>query len=175
VTSLGPPSTAELQALLAELVDEPLSYGDLAGCDEDRYSCALAGDFADARQALRDWRPFHQPWLRLEVSGPPEPGRLVAVSANAYGFWWTNVCRVTEVIDESDHFSFTYGTLAHHVESGRETFRVCRSAESAQTRFEIEATSRPRHPLVRLAYPLARHTQRRFARGAMAAMGEVSA
>lgn len=164
-----------MQALLATLAEAPLSYEDLTGFDIDHYRCGLAIDFADARQALRDWRPFHQPWLRIEVSGPPEPGRLVAVSASAYGFWWTNVCRVTKVIDEPDCFSFTYGTLAHHVESGQDTFRVCRSADSPETGFEIEAISRPRHPLVRLAYPFARRTQRRFARGAMVAMGEESA
>lgn len=138
--------------------------------DHDHRQADLPIDFAVARKALRSWRPFEQPWLRLVADGPPRVGQVVAVCAKVGGLWWTNLSRVIEVEDREDLFAFRYATLPMHVESGQERFSI---HAGSPVRFEIEATSRPRHPLVRLGYPLARSVQRRFARGAIAAMSQI--
>jgi uncharacterized protein (UPF0548 family) len=66
-------------------------------------------------------------------------------------------------------FGFAYGTLESHVERGEERFLV-EMDETGQVWYELAAFSRPRHPLVRLAYPLARRYQAKFRRESAAAM-----
>ena len=69
--------------------------------------------------------------------------------------------RIVEIIDESNCFGFTYGTLEGHVETGEECFWI-EKEENGAVFFHIKAFSRPAHFLVRLAYPFARSMQRRF-------------
>ena len=123
-----------------------------------------------AKRAIREWRPFHLPWIRIYAQAPPSKGILAAVAVHLAGLWWVNVSRVIYTIDEPNRFGFAYGTLRFHALKGEELFVVERSPDSGEVTYRILAFSRPRHPLVRLGYPLSRAVQRRFRVGSVEAM-----
>jgi uncharacterized protein (UPF0548 family) len=175
------PRADELDALFDRLSETTHSYPEVGatrgeipkGYNVDRYSAILGrGDavFESAKKAIRDWVPFHLPWIRVFPQGEPQPGVMVAVAARLVGVWWTNVSRVIYTIDEPDRFGFAYGTLSFHAETGEELFLVQRSRESAEVNYRILAFSKPRHALARLGYPLSRAAQRRFGAGSIQAM-----
>jgi len=139
----------------------------------DQYSAILGnGDavFEAAKGAIRGWKPFHLPWIRVVPQSEPAPGVLVAVVVRIVGLWWTNVSRVLYTVDDANSFGFAYGTLPIHAETGEELFMVERSADSGDVTYRVLAFSRPRHPLARLGYPLSRAAQRRFGAGSIEAM-----
>ena len=68
-----------------------------------------------------------------------------------------------------------YGTLPAHGEMGEERFTVEHHATDDSVWYDLYALSRAGHPLVRLAYPIARHLQRRFARDSKQAMIDAAA
>ncbi len=123
--------------------------------------------------ALRSWTHFDLGWVRIVPPGTTvEAGMTVAVEAKTFGFWSLSACRIVYVIDEKGplkKFGFAYGTLRDHVECGEERFTVERR-EDDSVWYDIYAFSRPHHPIVRLAFPLARMLQKRFARDSLAAM-----
>jgi uncharacterized protein (UPF0548 family) len=126
--------------------------------------------FESACHALRRWQMFATPWTAIFPGDSPiEPGRVVAMQARAFGLWWLNACRIVYVVDEVGRFGFAYGTLPSHVECGEERFLIERDADD-RVWYDVRAFSRPRHPLVRLAYPLARRLQLRFVADSQAAM-----
>lgn len=136
--------------------------------------------FAAACAALRAWVMFPRPWTRIDPpSAPLRVGTVVAMQAHALGLWWLNACRIVYVLDESSpspppstlvrRFGFAYGTLPAHVECGEERFSVEQHADD-QVWYDLRAFSRPRYWPVRLATPLARRLQWRFARDSKAAM-----
>ena len=129
--------------------------------------------FAAACDALRRWQMFATPWTRLFPDDSPiEPGRVVAMSARAFGLWWSSSCRIVYVVDETQplrRFGFAYGTLPGHVECGEERFLIEWDADD-NVWYDLRAFSRPRHPLVRLARPLARRLQLQFVLDSQAAM-----
>jgi uncharacterized protein (UPF0548 family) len=109
-------------------------------------------------------------WLSLRPQGAPiEPGTTVAVVSSQFGFWALSASRIVYVIDESGRYGFAYGTLPTHAEIGEERFTVELNSSDESVWYDIFAFSRPR-PLVRLANPVARRLQKRFARDSMAAM-----
>ena len=109
---------------------------------------------------------FPAPWTVISPpSAPLVEGTLVALEIHALGFWWLNACRVVQVIDETGpvrRFGFAYGTLAAHVETGEERFCVEQLADGTVW-YDLRAFSRPHFWLVKLAKPVARSWQRRFA------------
>lgn len=130
--------------------------------------------FGRAVEALKTWRPFDVGWVELLPAGTPiEPGRLVAVRTWA-GLWSVNVCRVLYVIDVEAgpvrRFGFGYGTLPGHAESGEERFLVEWNRESEAVTYDVLAFVRARHPLAKLAGPVARRLADRFRRDTAAAM-----
>ena len=128
-------------------------------------------DFEKAKAAIRNWKMFDVPGLRLYYPDTPiEPGRNVALLAHHLGFWSLSSCRVVYVIEEENRFGFAYGTLAEHVESGEERFRVEFYPESGEVWYDIFAFSRPGHALVWLGYPYGRFLQQRFAVGSKEAV-----
>ncbi|MBI3865618.1 MAG: DUF1990 domain-containing protein [Planctomycetia bacterium] len=130
--------------------------------------------FLAATQALQRWRQFRFSWLEAGPADTPiQTGEVVAVLARLGVLWSLNACRIVYVVDESgpiDRFGFAYGTLPGHVEMGEERFLVEWDHANDSVWYDILAFSRPRHPLARLAYPLARLLQKRFARDSAAAM-----
>jgi uncharacterized protein (UPF0548 family) len=180
--TLHPPTDRHLLATRLKQAAAPFSYPHLGctrstsppqGYDADRNRVLLgrgAGVFEAAREALRRWVQFPAGWVRVDPPDAPiRVGTVVSVSARVFGVWWANTCRIADVTDDPDRFGFAYGTLPSHVEMGEERFSVERAADGAVW-YEILAHSRPRHWLPRLAYPLTRRVQRRFARDSLAAM-----
>jgi uncharacterized protein (UPF0548 family) len=68
-------------------------------------------------------------------------------------------CRIVAVVDEPDRQGFAYGTLPVHPEIGEEAFLIVR--DDSGVRFDVEAISRPSHPLARLISPLMNRLQDR--------------
>jgi len=130
--------------------------------------------FLDARNALENWEQFRLGWLEASPSTTTIAiGETVAVIARLFGAWWLNACRIVYVIDHSGpttKFGFAYGTLPDHAASGEERFLIEWNHADGSVWYDILAFSRPRHFLVRLAYPLTRRIQKRFARDSSAAM-----
>lgn len=123
------------------------------------------GAYRIAVAALKYWQQFDLGWVTIVPRGVPiEVGAIVAVKARAFGMWSLSASRVVYVIDESRRFGFAYGTLPYHVECGEERFLIEWLPEDDSVWYDILAFSRPRHPLIRLSFPLARRLQKRFAR-----------
>lgn len=117
-----------------------------------------------AVEALKKWRHFELGWVTIVPRGVVvEVGATVAVKARAFGTWSLSAARVVYVIDEPRRFGFAYGTLPDHVECGEERFLIEWLPDDSVW-YDIFAFSKPRHPLVRLSFPLARLLQKRFAR-----------
>jgi uncharacterized protein (UPF0548 family) len=124
-----------------------------------------------AIEALKKWRQFDLGWVSIVPEGVPiEAGSTVAVKAKAFGSWSLSATRIVYVIDEDRRFGFAYGTLPDHVECGEERFTIERNTNDDSVWYDILAFSKPRHPLVRLSFPLARVLQKRFARESLQRM-----
>jgi uncharacterized protein (UPF0548 family) len=128
-------------------------------------------DFEKASQAIRDWKMFEMPWVELCWPDTPiEEDRTVAVLIRHFGFYSLNAARIVYTIDKWDWFGFAYGTLRDHGESGEERFSVRLDRETGEVIYDLYAFSRPNHLSARLAYPLTRTLQKRFAQDSKAAM-----
>jgi uncharacterized protein (UPF0548 family) len=165
------PTEQVLSALLEQSRSDSLTYSPVGmtklatappGYRLDRWSRSLGrGDavFVRACDALRRWRVHERAGLTVRVDGPPDVGRIVAMSAPLPVGFIDVVCRVVSVDDDSDLFGFSYGTLSVHPEQGEESFTVVRSSGD-EVRFEVVAVSRPRHVLAKVGGPVARRLQR---------------
>lgn len=131
-----------------------------------------------AVDALRRWQQFDLGWVSIMPPDVPlEVGATVALKAHAFGSWSLSAARVVYLIHEEapiKRFGFAYGTLPDHVEAGEERFTIEWHVEDDSVWYDILAFSRPRHPLVRLSFPLARMLQKRFVRESMRRMVEES-
>lgn len=94
-----------------------------------------------------------------------------------FGFYSLNLARIVYIVDENplgdraiSRFGFAYGTLAEHAESGEERFTVEWNRDDNAVSYEILAFSRPKHAIAKLAYPLSRTVQKRFAHDSGQAM-----
>jgi uncharacterized protein (UPF0548 family) len=131
-------------------------------------SCTEIGNgidvFQRARQAFSNWDHFDLGWVR--VANPATPirsGSVVAVEVHAAGLWSLNLSRIDETVDSPTLFGFIYATTRLHVEQGRERFLLGFNPHTEVVSYQIEAISRPRHALARLAYPFTRLMQHKFA------------
>ena len=117
---------------------------------------------------------FDIEWLRLFPDNVAiEEGKCVAVVVPVAGMSFVNISRIVYILDEAGlerRFGFAYGTLGHHAESGEERFMVVWDRSSDAVTYDLLAFSRPNHPLARIAYPLSRALQKRFASCSLAAM-----
>jgi uncharacterized protein (UPF0548 family) len=128
-----------------------------------------------AAAALKDWRQFDLGWITVVPRAVPvEVGAIVAVKARAFGAWTLNAARVVYVIDEPRRFGFAYGTLPDHIECGEERFLVEWLPDDSVW-YDILSFSRPRHPLIRASYPLARRLQKNFARESLRKVASLAA
>lgn len=122
-----------------------------------------ANAFALARDAFVRWRQFDLGWVAVvDPAATIAPGQIVGVEAQTGGVWSLNVCRIQDTIDIATRFGFLYATTTIHVEEGQERFVLDFEPDTQAVCYSIEAVSRPRHPLVWLAYPLSRRIVRRF-------------
>jgi uncharacterized protein (UPF0548 family) len=120
--------------------------------------------FDAAIRALEHWKQFDLGWVHVaDPDARISPGQIVAMLAHTLGLWTVSLSQVVQVDRSGNTFGFLYKTTADHVEEGEERF-VLRFGEDENVWYEIEAVSRPRHVLARLAFPLARIFQHRFVR-----------
>jgi uncharacterized protein (UPF0548 family) len=133
------PTCTPGQALLSEFSHERFSR-DIGV--EDR-------DFERARTGLMCWAAHRGSGVEVfpetaEVRG----GETVAILTRQLGLWVLAACRVVSVVDQPTEFGFTYATLPDHPECGYESFTVV--LDAGTVRFDVEATSKPGIPLVRV-------------------------
>ena len=184
---LKQPSSHGIQRFQQIAEQDSFSYPELCGTLKEplpsRYNidrnrvCLGQGKyvFERARSALSAWKMFDLGWVELmRTSAPIAPGQTVLVLAHTCGLHSLSASRVLMMIDTDDgetaRWGFCYGTLRHHVERGEERFTVEYWRRDNSVWYDILAFSRPQHPLARLAYPLSRSAQHRFARDSKAAM-----
>lgn len=142
-----------------------------AGYHHDRYEARLGdGDetWDRAVAGLKDWEPHRGSGLTVVADGAIATGTDVVLVAPLPVGFAVAACRVVGLIEDRDTWGFAYGTLPTHPEEGEELFVVRR--RDAVVTFEVVALSRPRHPLARLAGPIARGLQVRATRRYLAAM-----
>lgn len=175
---LTPPSGEQIRRFISDQTDSPFSYPDVGatrsatppGYHVDRNRIQLGKgerQWRNAVEAIRSWQMFKMPWVRLcWPSAPIQAGTVVAVLVRHFSFFSLNACRLVYVVDELQpirRFGFAYGTLTEHAESGEERFMVEWNPTDDSVSYDILAFSRPNHALAKLAYPLSRSLQRRFA------------
>lgn len=186
--TLTEPSADTIRAFLTQQQAQPFTYEQLGATRTDNFPAGFnhdynririgsgVADFNAACDALRRWRMFAMPWIRLWHNQTLiTPGETVAMAAYCYGGWWVNACRIVYVLDEPAplyRYGFAYGTLTDHVECGEERFTIEWKSDDDSVWYDLRAFSRPRHPLVKLAKPLARKLQKRFVRESLAAMAD---
>ena len=183
--TLSEPSEREIERYLSSQSHLPFSYSEVgathstrpAGYTLDHNRIQLGSGivvYERAVDALKQWRQFELGWVTIAPRGVKlERDATVAVKAWACGMWSLNACRVVYVIDEQEpmrRFGFAYGTLPDHIERGEERFLIEWDQRDDSVWYDILAFSRPRHPLVRAGFPVARMLQKRFARDSLRVM-----
>ena len=181
--SLSKPTPTDIDRFMAAARETEFSYSLIGGTNSDArpqgytidHNTITIGrgesDFEKAKQAIRDWKMFDMPWVKVCWPDTPiEEDRTVAILIRHFGFYSLNAARIVYTIDESDWFGFAYGTLRDHGESGEERFSVRLDRESGDVIYDLYAFSRPNYLSARLAYPLTRTLQKRFAADSKAAM-----
>jgi uncharacterized protein (UPF0548 family) len=153
--------------LLALPHDYYIQNCDPGYADDDSRSLLGEGKvvFEAAKRAFAHWAPFDLGWVR--VANPEAViaiGQVVAVEVRALALWTLNLSRIVEIIDTDNFFGFIYSTTEFHVERGEERFLIEFDRATGDVWYGIEAISRPRHLLARLALPVTRAFQHRFAR-----------
>ncbi|MGA7930908.1 MAG: DUF1990 domain-containing protein [Candidatus Sulfotelmatobacter sp.] len=183
--SLTAPSEDQIRRFISKQRDSGFSYPEVGasatavptGYNVDHNRIQLGSGevtWQRAAEAIRKWRMFSVAWVNLHwTSAPIQVGTDVAVSVCHFGFYSLNACRIIYVVDEESpvrRFGFAYGTLGEHAESGEERFTVEWSRDDDRVWYDILAFSRPRQMFARLAYPLSRSLQRKFATASKLAM-----
>jgi uncharacterized protein (UPF0548 family) len=182
IFTLREPSQAAMDAFLLRAKDQAFSYPEIGSTrgktpagyalDHNRITLGSGREtFHSAIAAVRAWEMFNISWARLlPRNAPITVGVNVAVVIHHFGFWSRNASRIVYVIEEERRFGFAYGTLQKHAERGEERFSVEWNEKDDSVVYDILAFSAPGRWQTRIANPLARMLQRRFARDSMAAM-----
>jgi len=135
------------------------------------------GSAAHARAvaALFSWQLLAIEGLEVFPSAATlQPNTSVAILSRHFGVWSLDFCRVIYVLrDEPENdgallrTGFAYGTLPGHAVRGEEIFSIEWHPATQEVWYDIYSFSLPATPLVRLIGPIARATQRRFARASL--------
>jgi len=121
--------------------------------------------FEAARDAFLRWQQFDLGWVQvLNPGAKVAPGQLVGVEAHTAYLWSVSFNRIVETVDSPSRFGFMYATTTLHVEQGQERFVLEFDPPTGTVSYLIEAVSRPRHILARIARPFSRAMQHRFTR-----------
>lgn len=179
---LSAPDRRTVERFLDDREDDSFSYAEVGATahepppgyniDHNRQLLGTGRDvFGSAKQAVREWKMFDFPWIRLVSDETPiETGRTVAIVAEHLGFYSINASRIVYTIDEEDRFGFAYGTLTEHAEIGEERFLVEFDVGTGNVWYDLFAFSRPGSTLAWLGYPISRYFQMEFAAESKAAM-----
>ena len=184
---LSRPDSETIRQFLDEQRSLPFSYEEIGhtkhgarthrGFDVDHNRQLLGHGketYVEAHKAIRAWKMFPAAWTAIEPHVSIIEGEMVGVLVNALGVSWLNAARIVYVIDEPRRFGFAYGTLPGHAERGEERFSVEWLADDSVW-YDLYAFSRPRLLAARVAAPVTRALQRRFARDSKAAMASACA
>jgi uncharacterized protein (UPF0548 family) len=190
---LTEPSEEQIRQFISSQDQETFSYpeigasrhGNVGGYTTDHHRIKLgfgSGTYERAVAALGSWKHFELGWVRtVPPETPVTVGATMAVLARPFGVWSLNACRIVYVINDTDQettvdqehqvtrFGFAYGTLPDHAECGEERFTIEWHSSDDSVWYDILAFSRP-NLLARLAYPLTRRLQKKFACDSLAAM-----
>jgi uncharacterized protein (UPF0548 family) len=182
--SLSRPLRNTIHAFISAQQSQKLSYAEIGSSqqgaprgytvDHNRIKLGEGVEtFERAKRAIRQWKMFDMTWVDLcWPETPIAPGATVAVVVSHFGFWSLNACQIVYVIEERglpEKYGFAYGTLPEHGEIGEERFTVEFNSDDQSVWYDLYAFSRPT-ALARLAYPLTRRLQKRFARDSKSAM-----
>lgn len=118
-------------------------------------------DLGAGADVIRAWQMHTAAGVEV-ASVPIAVGQTVVMSTSMLGMWLVFGCRITDVTDTDDVFGFTYVTLPGHPEQGEETFVVSLEPDGDVVA-TIRARSRPAMLLGRLAGPIGRRLQQRYA------------
>jgi uncharacterized protein (UPF0548 family) len=166
------PSDQRLDAVLARVIGQPVTYSDVgatrqatmpAGYRHDRRSVSIGygdGAFRRGHDAIRRWEAHRAAGATVRPADPPALGAVTIVALRFGPCFVLAPCEVVYVTDDSDRFGFAYGTLPGHPERGEEAFHVERSADD-EVAFGVVAFSRPADLLGRVGGPVARAVQNR--------------
>ena len=129
--------------------------------------------FRQGVDRLRSWQMFKLGWVDIfPRAAAISTGQTVAVLVSHFGFWSLNACRIIYTFDSERSYGFAYGTLQDHAEQGEERFSIDWSVEDDSVWYNILAFSKPRKWQARVARPLSRNLQKKFARDSLAAMSQ---
>jgi uncharacterized protein (UPF0548 family) len=180
---LTKPSEKQIQSFLRDQHTLNFSYKEVGTTHPDHFvppknfthdhNRILLGEgqttFEKAKSALKNWKAYALGWTKIHPTTEPEKDKTFCVEVNHFGFYSLSSLRIVYVVDEPRRFAFAIGTLPGHVEKGEERFMVEWLSDDS-VYYDLFAFSRPQHPLTYLGYPVARHLQKRFARGSKIAM-----
>jgi uncharacterized protein (UPF0548 family) len=145
-----------------------------SGLHRHHWTTALRGpeSFDRAVEAIRTWAVHRGAGLEVATDGPIAVGTNVAICAPLPVGFVDATCRIAAVVDEHARYGFAYGTLSVHPERGEEAFLVVRD-DDGTVHFDVEAVSRPIHPVARLVPAVADRLQNMAVRRYVAAMERV--
>ena len=183
---LSTPDEKTVRRFLARQAESTFSYPEVGASHSENapsgynvdHNRALLGHgvaaFESAKAAVRNWKMFDMPWVRLCFPETPIAiGRDVAIIISHFGFVSMNAARIVYLVDSEpgiDRFGFAYGTLPEHGEIGEERFSVEFDERSGEVWYDLFAFSRPAAFLAKLGYPIGRYLQNSFAADSKAAM-----
>ena len=151
----------------------------LLGKGEDVHSRAV--------NALLSWRLLTVAGLEIFPSQPPiKPQTNVALLsrhvARLGGLWSLDFCRVIYILEAQPEnggairrTGFAYGALPGHAVRGEEIFSIEWHVATNEVWHDIFSFSLPANVLIRLAGPLARAAQKRFASASLSEASHLSA
>jgi uncharacterized protein (UPF0548 family) len=182
------PRTPAIQRLLKERERATFSYKDIGATRTApppgwriNHMRRLIGKrqaaYEKACTALFSWRLLAIEGLQVFPATPElQTGTDVAILSRHFGIWSVDFCRVIYVLrDEFERdgrllrTGFAYGTLPGHAVRGEEIFSIEWHPATQEVWYDIYSFSLPATPLIKLLSPIARATQRRFARASLEA------
>ena len=180
------PTDQQVLTLLAARESVPFSYSDVGGT---RLSPPAGWRINHMRQFIGTGKAAYEKavwalfsWQLLAIDGlqvfpcktPLQPNTDVAILSRHFGIWSADFCRVIYVLRDQPEKSgeilrsgFGYGTLPGHAVRGEEIFSIEWHPGTEDVWYDIYSFSLPANPLIRLLGPVARATQKRFARASL--------
>lgn len=179
---LRKPSDATQRQFVAEQADLGFTYTDVGGTQREAHPPGFHFDtwhvdlghgqaaFQRARAGLQQWAAHRGAGVEVTPADADlVVGQTVGLVVRIGGLYMRAACRIVSTTNEERRFGFAYGTLPGHPECGEEAFVVHWNDDDRIT-FDICASSKPRHPLVRLGAPVARVMQKRATRNYLSAL-----
>jgi uncharacterized protein (UPF0548 family) len=188
---LGKPSPHTVSEFLSTKLSQEFSYKEVGmtkhpnmnapGYTTDHNRVQLGEGslvFDKAIDALKNWQHFNLGWVNVtNTKTPIEIGSVVAVCASFVPVGLLFFCRIVYVVSEDGpvkKYGFAYGTLPGHPECGEERFTVEWNTSDNSVWYDILAFSQPAWLSTKIAYPLTRSLQKRFAKDSKRAMVEAT-